>query len=282
VLINYVNPWESRLKWAFTTVYHVETENHLQATTETPCVPQLNWEHPQIEKNRTQTVKRVLIKTWNYYKHLVPSFFLGRNDWESLFCNFLIILWALCNSFYIFCLPVAFHSTVIFHRYLETHLVLPVQTTPVSLQSHINIQGVAMLAGDENGDTDEADNNNTQQSTMEINSFFNLVEKYGPYICWNIEWNGYCTSIEHKFIEKRRSSRLWETWKSYQACNIPSFFLSPALLPSWNIIAVESDSNHSTKNLLQISRDLLRDLHFMKPGVKNFYVWKETQDQDVD
>jgi len=60
------------------------------------------------------------------------------------------------------------------------------------------------------------------------------------------------------------------------------FFLSPALLPSWNIITVESDSNHSTKNLPQISRDLLRDLHFMKPGVKNFYVWKETQDQDVD
>lgn len=40
-----------------------------------------------------------------------------------------------------------------------------------------------MLAGEENGDTDEADNNNTQQSAMETNSFFNLVEKDGPYIC---------------------------------------------------------------------------------------------------
>jgi len=89
-------------------------------------------------------------------------------------------------------------------------------------------------------------------------------------------------SIEFKIIEKRSSSRLWENMKELPSVQYTFLFPSPALLPSWNIIPVEGDSNHSNQNLPQISSDLLKGLHFMKPrwwffmfgeeqGIKNMW-----------
>jgi len=66
--------------------------------------------------------------------------------------------------------------------------------------------------------------------------------------------------------------------KEFTKCaNIPSFFYLLPSCPAGTSLLWKSDSNHSAKIYLKISRNLLRDLHFYEARVKNFNVWRETQ-----
>jgi hypothetical protein len=65
---------------------------------------------------------------------------------------------------------------------------------------------------------------------LERNSFFNLIEKYGPSF---VEINRKGKIFAHLstiLLKKEDPPDCEKHERVYQACNIPSFFLSPAQL----------------------------------------------------